>query len=109
MTVEACFLLVGAWLIVALTVEWLLRHHHKWHIRAVDRGVMSEPRRNATAVLYVCAYCGEVKSTVVADTYKLEDLRRPTLDAPLSKQNEIEPIRWTRSDELFAQSLKVRF
>ena len=106
MTVEAYVLFVGAWLIAVVTVAWLRRHRHNWDIRAVDKGVMSEPRRNATAVLYVCASCGDVKSTVVAGTYRLEDLRRPILDRTVSNDKGL--IRWSTSDEFFAQSIKVK-
>ena len=93
---------------LVVTADYMLKHRHKWYVKAVDQGVMSQPRRNATAILYVCTSCGEAKSTVVAGTYKLEDLRSPNLNAIQTKQSKVPNIPWSPSDELFARWLKVK-
>ena len=108
MTVSTFLIIAGTSLMLLITAEYLLRHHHKWQPSAVDQGVMSEPRRNATAILYVCTSCGQVKSTVVAGTYKLEDVRSPICHATQPKQNDVAHVQWSASDEFFTRSLKVK-
>ncbi|HMK30712.1 MAG TPA: hypothetical protein VK473_13580 [Terriglobales bacterium] len=108
MDIATLLMFAGAWLIVAITLERVLRHRHKWYARAVDHGVMSEPRRNATAILYVCASCGEAKSATVAGTYELEDVGWPLSDRVETKQHEIENIPWSAADQAFARSMKVK-
>jgi len=108
MDIGIFLMLAAAWLIVAITVEYLLRHRHKWHVRAVDHGVMSQPRRNATAILYVCTSCGEAKSATVAGTYELKDIGWPLSDRVETKQHEIEDIPWSAADQALAKSMNVK-
>lgn len=107
MNLETFLMLLATWAIVAVTVHYCLRHRHKWRATAVDHGVISEPRRNATAILYVCASCGEAKSTTVAGTYRIEDVRIQ-LQQPSTNRYPAKSFRWSPSDKLFARSLKVK-
>jgi len=101
--------LLGTPVICVTAVLLLLcRHRHTWIVRAVDHGVMSEPRRNATAILYVCSTCGEAKSTTVAGTYRLEDVRCSSATADVPKQLSSTEIGWSPSDKLFARSMRVK-
>jgi len=92
----------------ATAVLFLCRHRHTWTARAVDHGVMSEPRRNATAILYVCSTCGEAKSTTVAGTYQLEDVRCLSTIADLPKHDSSTEIGWSPADRLFAKNVRVK-
>jgi len=101
-------MLLGAFLAGGLTLQCFSKHRHKWQVRAIDLGVISEPRRNATAILYVCSSCGEAKSTTVAGTYQLEQIRLSHLVPDVQKANGVTNGGWSRSDVLFAKSLKVK-
>jgi hypothetical protein len=103
---ETYLMLLGAWMVLAITLGHFLKHRHKWHARAVDHGVMSEPRRNATAILYVCRSCGEAKSTTLAGTYQLEDIRGSDYDKA-QRSDDPKSIRWSAHDKKFASTLKV--
>lgn len=98
MNLQNYVMLLGAWVVVVVTLCQILKHRHKWYARAVDHGVMSEPRRNATAILYVCASCGEARSSIVAGTYELEDFQ---------SRNQSNSIHWSDEDKKFAKSLKL--
>jgi len=103
------FVLLGTLVICLFATLSLCRHRHTWLVRAVDHGVMSEPRRNATAILYVCSSCGEAKSTTVAGTYQLEDINCALISscgAPTADGRH--GICWSPSDKLFARRLKVK-
>src|SRR5579884_3958699 len=101
------FAMLGTPLVCAIAVLFLCRHRHTWSVRAVDHGVMSEPRRNATAILYVCSSCGDAKSTTVAGTYRLEDIRHASATADPPKQDDYSNI-WSPADKLVARRLKVK-
>jgi hypothetical protein len=103
MKLEICLMLAGVWLGVLITTELMRRHHHKWEARAVDHGVMNQPRRNATAILHVCSICGEARSTTVAGTYTIHQIRGGQHEAESCRQS----IQWSAYDRKFAESLKV--
>jgi len=102
------FVLFGSLVICLFATLSLCRHRHAWFARAVDHGVMSEPRRNATAILYICSSCGEAKSTTVAGTFQLDDIRCEISSSGVPKLDNTHGIRWSPSDELFARRLKVK-
>ena len=101
-------LVIGLCLVTGITFGFLREHRHKWHVRAVDHGVMSEPRRNATAILYLCTVCGQAKTSMVAGTYELEDLTLPCRTALDTKPPAVAEINWLPSDRAFAKSIKVQ-
>ena len=103
MHLEEYLMVLGVWLSVLITAGVIKRHRHEWQVRGVDHGVMSQPRRNATAVLYVCSTCGEARSTTIAGTYQLEQLRQ-------SSYSEIDArsFAWSLDDRKFAKTLKVK-
>jgi len=105
---KTVLIVIGICLVTGITLVFLREHRHKWHVRAVDHGVMSEPRRNATAILYVCTLCGEAKTTTVAGTYDLQDLTLPSPTVVESKPLAVAEINWLPSDRAFAKSMKVR-
>jgi len=105
MRVENYFMLLGAWIALLITVEVMKRHRHRWHAQAVDHGVMNEPRRNATAILYVCLSCGEARTTTVAGTYELQQVCGSR--SPLQIKAKLDSLRWSAEDKEFAKTLKV--
>lgn len=105
---ETVLIVVGACLLTGIALVFFREHRHKWHVRAVDHGVMSVPRRNATAILYVCTLCGEAKTTIVAGTYELENLTSPSPTAVDLNPSAIADIKWLPSDRAFAKSMKVK-
>lgn len=105
---KTVLILIGICLVTVITLGLLREHRHKWHVRAVDHGVMSEPRRNATAILYVCTICGEAKTTTVAGTYELKDLTWPSATASDVTSSAIAEMKWLPSDRAFAKSMKVQ-
>lgn len=107
MNPETFLMLLATWVVTAVTAHYCFKHRHQWWVAAVDHGVISEPRRNATAILYVCASCGEAKSTTVAGTYQIEDVRIPFQERR-TKRYQAKSFCWTPSDKLFARSLKVK-
>lgn len=106
MNLETYLMMLGAWMVIAITFGCPLKHRHNWRARAVDYGVMSEPRRNATAILYVCRSCGEARSTVLAGTYDLGDIRGSHYDE-VQTSDDPHSIRWSDQDKKFARTLKV--
>lgn len=104
MSTEHFFMLVVGWTICAASLHYSIKHRHKWHVRAVDHGVIGEPRKNATAILYVCASCGEAKSATLAGTFQIEDVRGPFS----ARNSQIKSLCWTQSDKLFAKALRVK-
>lgn len=106
MRVETYVMLLGAWLALLITVGVMKRHRHKWQAQAVDHGVMNEPRRNATAILYVCSTCGEARATTVAGTYDLQQVCGPRYSRATVKTDE-RTLRWSAEDREFAKMLKV--
>jgi len=109
MSVTSSLIMLAAWVLSLITVRQVVKHRHKWGIKAVDHGVMSEPRRNATAILYVCSSCGEAKSMTLAGTFQLEQIRSssPVVVCTNEKQ-DAESIPWSSADKMFAKSLKLK-
>ena len=106
MRIESYLMLVGVWLAVLITAELIKKHRHTWRASAVDHGVMNEPRRNATAILYVCTTCGEARSRTVAGTYELQQIREPQYQR-LQATADAKSLRWSDDDKQFARKLKV--
>jgi len=109
MSVTSSLIMLAAWVLSLITVRQVVKHRHKWGIRAVDHGVMTEPRRNATAILYVCSACGEAKSMTLAGTFQLEQIHSslPVLVGNKEKR-DMEGIPWSEADKTFAKSLKLK-
>ncbi len=105
---KTVLIVIGICLVTGIALLLSREHRHKWRVRAVDHGVMSEPRRNATAILYVCTLCGEAKTTTVAGTYDLRDLTLPSQSVVDIKPSTAAEIKWLPSDRAFAKSVKVR-
>jgi len=100
---EEFLMLLVAWGVTGITIHYFMKHRHQWRAKAVDHGVMTEPRRNATAILYVCAMCSEAKSMTVAGTYELDDICCSSTN--LKRPSE---TRWSPFDKLLASSLRVK-
>ena len=108
MSTGTSLIMLASWVLSLITVRQVVKHRHKWSVRAVDHGVMSEPRRNATAILYVCLSCGEAKSMTVAGTYQLDQIRHSLPAAGESNRDHGDSIPWSAVDKMFAKSLKVK-
>ena len=106
MNLERVSVLLCAWILFLITAVALRFHRHDWVVNAVDHGVMNQPRRNATAILYVCSVCGDAKSTTVAGTYGLEQIRGAQ-HTELERQTTVRSIRWSAEDRKFARTMKL--